>query len=43
MFRGAVKKESGYCLTDINKAITYSSVMEDIVNTLKKLELSSKD
>ena len=43
MFRGVVKKSSGYRLQGINKSITYTSVREDVLSALKKLELSIED
>ena len=42
MFRGIVKKNSGYCLRDINKPITYTSVRKDVLSVLNKLGLSSE-
>ena len=43
MFRGVVKKNSGYRLQGINKSITYTSVREDVLSVLKKLELIRED
>ena len=43
MFRGIVKKNSGYRLRDINKPITYTSVRKDVLSVLNKLGLSSED
>ena len=43
LFRGIVKKNSGYRLRGISKPITYTSVREDVLCVLKKLGLSSED
>ena len=43
MFRGVVKKNSGYRLPGNNKLITYTSVRKDVLSVLKKLGLSSED
>ena len=43
LFRGVVKKNSGYRLRSINKLVTYTSVREDILRVLKKLGLSSEN
>ena len=43
LFRGVVKKNSGYRLRGINKPITYTSVREDALSVLKKLGFSSED
>ena len=43
LFRGVVKKNSGYRLRGINKPITYTRVREDVLSVLKKLGLSSED
>lgn len=37
LFRGVVKKSSGYRLRSINKPITFTSVTEDVLRVLKKL------
>ena len=43
LFRGVVKKNSGYRLPGINEPITYTRVREDVLSVLKKLGLSSED
>ena len=43
LFRGVVKKNSGYHLRGINKPITYTRVREDVLSVLKKLEPSNED
>ena len=43
LFRGVVKKNSGYRLRGINKPFTYTRVREDVISVLKKLGLSSED
>ena len=43
LFRGVVKKNSGYRLRGINKTITYNRVRENVLSILKKLGLSSED
>ena len=43
LFRGVIKKNSGYRLRSINKPITYTSVREDVLRVLKKLGLSSEN
>ena len=43
LFRGVVKKISGYRLRGINKPITYTTVREDVLSVLKKLGLFSED
>ena len=43
LFRGVVKKNSGYRLRGINKSITYTRDREDVLSVLKKLWLSSED
>ena len=43
LFRGTVKKNSGFRLRRINKPITYTSVREDVLSVLQKLGLSSED
>ena len=42
MFRGVVKKNSGYRVRGINKPITYTTVREDVLSMLKKLRHSSE-
>ena len=43
LFRGVVKKNSGFCLRGINKPIAYTRVRQDFPSALKKLGLSSED
>ena len=43
LFRGVVKKNSGYSLRGINKPITYTRIREEVLSVLKKLGLSSED